>query len=82
MARRYEYLVEDLSTRETGAFATMSAARSFAKSRSIATGHVVAILAVDTRDGSRYAQGAYYGRRWEGGTHHYTSRDRLFTRRR
>lgn len=80
---RYWYFAEDLETRERrGDFATKSQAKEVAKARSLRTGHPVAVVAVVTATYEHHPQGAYYGRTWREGAHHYVQRGSGDARRR
>ena len=76
MAKRFTYVVEDLADGKREEFATMHTAKSFAKAASMATGHVIAVIAIDHTDDSWHPQGAYYGRSWREGAYHYQGRGR------
>lgn len=69
--KRMSYFTEDVQTRTRRQAASMGEARDNAKAESLATGHPIAIVAVDRNDGMHHPQGAYYGRAWRGGAHHY-----------
>ena len=71
MSRRFAYVLEDMTTGDRHRADTMKEAKMLAKARSMETGHVVAIIAVDTIDNDWHPQGAYYGRSWREGAYHY-----------
>lgn len=71
MSKRFSYRAEDLHTGKSVHAATMKEAKELAKERSLTSGNVVAVLAVDALNGELHPQGAYYGRAWRGGAHHY-----------
>ena len=72
MSRRFSYVLEDMTTGGRYLTETMKEAKQLAKARSMTTGHVVAIIAVDNNDNVRHPQGAYYGRGWREGAYHYS----------
>ena len=71
--RRFSYVIEDLDTNNTysrqSPIQLMKDARTAAKALSIKTGHPIAVIAVDSTDGSWISQGVYYGRTWRVGAH-------------
>ena len=69
--KRFSYIAEDLETGASRTADTMKDAKAFAKARSMKTGHVVAVIAVDSKDDVWHPQGAYYGRSWREGAYHY-----------
>jgi len=69
--KRWKFVVEDLETGDKWFSTAMTSAKMIAKRKSTATGHTVAVIAVDTSKGESHPQGAYYGKRWRGGAYHY-----------
>jgi len=74
--KRWSYVVEDLETGSMWFQSTMKTAKTLAKAESVASGHPVAVLAMDKKENTSYPQGAYYGRAWRGGAYTYTPRGR------
>ena len=72
--RRFSYILEDLETGCRATTTTMKDAKAAAKTRSMKTGHVIAVIAVDNTDNAWHPQGAYYGRSWREGAYHYAPR--------
>lgn len=68
---RWKYVAEDLKSEYRWTGSTMKATKAEAKTRSMATGHTVVVVAVDMHSGLAIVQGAYYGRSWREGSHHH-----------
>ena len=70
--KRLYFIAEDLVTGAQQFADTKKTAKESAKLRSMQTGHVVAVIAVDRGDNDKWhPQGAYYGRSWREGEYHY-----------
>jgi len=67
--KRWSYVVEDQQTGHRQTADSKTNARATARAQSLASGHAVAVIAVDAHDGKEHPQGAYYGRSWRHGAY-------------